>query len=284
MATELNVEQRKTLLQNLVIPPRPEILDKLQALRQDSVSPLQELSELIASDPALSIAMLKAANSPVLGQGRRIQSIGQAVNLLGVNNVINLASGLVLRSRLTQETPPILEVFWEKAMQLTTVAGLLSERLAHVPDQCQSYALFHACGIAILLMRQPGYARTLQLMEMADDDRILKLQQQLHGTDHAVVGYLVAKVWHMPENFARAIQLQYDPQALDAGPDAPLDHEGRMMVAITRAAQHAWRTSLPGQTDPGWPQRRAAVLAYLGLNQEEFEDWCDHLHQQMAGV
>lgn len=284
MATELNDAQRQQLLQNLVIPPRPEILDRLQALRQDSASPLQELSELISSDPALSIAMLKAANSPVLGQGRKIQSIGQAVNLLGVINVINLASGLVLRSRLTQETPPVLEVFWDKAMQLTTVAGLLSERLAQVPDQCQSFALFHACGIAILLMRQPGYARTLQLMELADDDRILKVQQQLHGTDHAVVGYLVAKVWNMPENFARAVLLQYDPQALATGPDALLDHDARMMVAVTRAAQHAWRTSLPGDEDPGWPLRRSAVLAYLGLDQVEFEDWCDHLHQQMAGA
>ncbi|KIA80517.1 HDOD domain-containing protein [Chromobacterium amazonense] len=284
MPHELNEEQREKLLENLVIPPRPEILDRLQALRHDSESPLQELSELVGSDPALSIAMLKAANSPALGQGRKIQSIAQAINLLGVNNVINLASGLVLRSRLTQETPQALEVFWDKAMQLATVSSLLSERLAHVPDQCQSFALFHGCGIAILLMRQAGYARTLQLMELADDERICKVQQQLHGTDHTVVGYLVAKVWHMPENFARAILLQYDPHILDTGPDALLDHDGRMMVAVTRAAQHAWRTSLPGHEDPGWPQRQAAVLAYLGLDLVEFEDWRDHLHQQMAGT
>ncbi|UTH74789.1 HDOD domain-containing protein [Chromobacterium sp. IIBBL 290-4] len=284
MSTELSEIQRDQLLQNLVIPPRPEILDRLQALRNDSESPLQELSDIVTSDPALSIAMLKAANSPALGQGRKIQSISQAINLLGVNNVIHLASGLVLRSRLTQESPAALELFWERAMQVAAITGQLSERLTQAPDECQSFALFHACGIAILLMREPNYPRTLQLMEIADDIRACKVEQQLHGTDHAIVGYLVAKVWNMPENFARAIQVQYDPDVFHSGPGAPLDHDGRMMVAITRAALHIWRTATPGREDPGWPSRSAAVLAYLGLDLVEFEDWRDHLHQQMAGV
>nr|WP_176426207.1 HDOD domain-containing protein [Chromobacterium sp. ASV5] len=284
MTTEISEEQRDLLLQNLVIPPRPSILDELEALRADPESTLQQVSDLIASDPALSIAMLKAANSPVVGQGRKIRSVTQAINLLGINNVASLISGLVLRTRLTQDAPLAIEQFWEQAVQMAMITRTLSEQIGQVPDETQSYALFHGCGIAIMLMRYPGYPRTLQLMEMATDDKVCKVEQQLHGTHHAVVGYLVARVWNMPEHFARAILLQYEPQALSAGPDALLDYDGRMMVAVTRAALHVWRTATPGREDPGWAERRSAVLNYLGMDDVEFEDWCDHMHQHMGGA
>ena len=106
MTPLISTDERDELLKNLVIPPRPDVLDKLLGLRNDPDVTLQKLGDIISEDLALCVAMLKAANTPILGRGRHITSIHQAISLLGVKNVVSLVSGLVLRTRLTAETPP----------------------------------------------------------------------------------------------------------------------------------------------------------------------------------
>ncbi len=284
MTPLISTDERDELLKNLVIPPRPHVLDELMRLKNDPDVTLQKLSDIISEDTALSVAMLKAANTPIVGRGRHITSISQAINLLGFKNVISLVSGLVLRTRLTGETPPALEQFWDASMQIAMISSALCDRIVHVPDDCQSFALFHNCGKAVLLMRFPTYVRTMRLTEMATDDRIGLVEQELHGTRHDVVGYLVARSWNMPEPFAKAILMQNDSTVMETGLDAPLDHDGRMMVAVTRAARHVWRTLTPGREDAGWDLRKSAVLDYLGMPEIEFEDWCDAMHQQLSGA
>lgn len=284
MTPLISTDERDELLKNLVIPPRPDVLDKLSRLRNDPDVTLQKLDDIINEDLALCVAMLKAANTPILGRGRHITSIHQAISLLGVKNVISLVSGLVLRTQLTAETPPALEQFWDNTLQIAAISAALCDKIVHVPDDCQSFALFHSCGMAIMLMRFPGYIRTLRLVEMASDDRIGLVEQELHGTRHDVVGYLVARSWNMPENFAKAILMQNDDMVMATGPDAPLDHDGRMMVAVTRAARYVWRTLTPGKEDAGWDARKDEVLNYLGISDVEFEDWRDAMHEQLAAT
>jgi HD-like signal output (HDOD) protein len=131
------------------------VLDKLMGLRKDPDITLQKLDDIINEDPALCVAMLKAANTPILGRGRHITSVHQAISLLGIKNVISLVSGLVLRTRLTAETPPALEQFWDGTLQIAMISSALCDRIVHVTDDCRSFALFHNCGMAIMLMRFP---------------------------------------------------------------------------------------------------------------------------------
>lgn len=278
----INTEERDKLLKNLVIPPRPSVLDSLMALRQDSDLNLQKVGNIIATDVALSAAILKAANSPAIQPGRRISSVAQAINLLGVKNVVSLISGLVLRSRLTGETPPSIEQFWERAMLITMICGALCDHIGHAPEECPSYALFHGCGIALMLMRYPNYERTLQLIEMASDDRISKVEHELHGTSHDVVGYLVARAWNMPDNFCQAILLQHDRAVFDPEIELPITTDERMSIAITRAATNVWRTLVPGNLDAGWNDLRDPVLNTIGIDAVDFEDWRESMHQKLA--
>jgi len=281
MNDTLSNEERDQLLKNLVIPPRPAVLDSLMALRDDPEINLQKIGKIISDDIGLSAAILKAANSPLVRRGKRIGSVAQAMNLLGLKNVISLISGLVLRSRLTHETPPSIEHYWERAMQIAMINNALCEHLGNTPEDSSSYALFHGCGIALMLMRYSNYERTLQLIDMASDSRVPRVEQELHGTSHDVVGYLVGRAWNMPEPFSRAILLQYDPYVFDPGIDLPIGNDERIMIAITRAAKNVWRTHIPGNADAGWTELHEPVLRMIGIDPVEFEDWRDHMHERL---
>jgi HD-like signal output (HDOD) protein len=273
------------LVRNLVIPPRPEILDKLVALRSNPDMSLMDVADIISSDLGLSAAILKAANSPFFGSGRTLTSILQAVNLLGERNIVHLVHGLLLRLTLTSQNPPVIEQFWERTMHEASIAASLCEKLGRPADECQSFALFRSCGIAVMLMRYPNYERTLRLITQARDRQVSKIEQEFHGTSHDVVGYLVSRTWHMPENFGRAILLQHNPDLFQDSTDELLDHELKMMIAVARAAQHIWRTSTDQSGDPGWKDRAEELIAYLGMHEVEFEDWVDEMHDRIhAGL
>jgi HD-like signal output (HDOD) protein len=282
METIISKAEREKLLKNLIIPPRPVVLDSLLALRDDPDINLQKIGAVLETDMALSVAVLKAANSPLVTRTRAIASVQQAISLLGSKNVINLISGLVVRTHLTGSAPPSIEIYWERAMMVAQICKALCDQIGRTPDDCASYALFHSCGIALMLMRYKNYERTLQLIEMASDERVTRIEQELHGTSHDIVGYLVGKAWNMPEHFCQCILRQFDPAVFDPATEMEIDHDGRLSIAITRAATNVARTLMPGNTDPGWDERQEQVLRMLGIGADEFEDWRDHMHQRLT--
>lgn len=270
------------LVRNLVIPPRPAIMDQLMALRSNPDMSLMDVADVISTDIGLSSAVLKAANSPLFGASRTLTSIHQAVSLLGVRNLIFLVQGLLLRLTLTSQLPPAIEQFWERTMHEADTAVALCQRLGRPSEECQTFALFRSCGIAVMLMRYPNYERTLRLITQAQDKQISKIELEFHGTSHDVVGYLVGRAWLMPEDFNQAILLQHSPELFNNDHQHQLlDHGHKMMVAVARAAQHVWRTSIDHHGDPGWKEREDALLAYLGMSKVEFEDWVDEMHHRI---
>lgn len=268
------------LVKNLVIPPRPTLLDQLITLRSNPDLNLQDVADLIATDLGLSAAILKAANSPAFGTSRRLTSVQQAVSLLGTRNIITLVTGLLLRLSLTSETPPAIEQFWDRTMQEAAIAAALSEQL-HIPgEESQTFAMFRSCGIAVMLMRYPKYERTLRLASQAKDKQISKIEQELHSTSHDVVGYLVARAWNMPEEFCQAILLQHHPELFEPGNNL-LTHDYKLLVAVARASQYVWRTSTDHNGDPAWRDRADEICTYMGMSTTEFDDWADEMHNRL---
>lgn len=167
-------------------------------------------------------------------------------------------------------------------MLIAQVCKALCDHIGHTPEDCPSYALFHSCGIALMLMRYRNFERTLQLVEMATDDRVSRIENELHGTSHEIVGYLVGRAWNMPEHFCQSILLQFDPHVFDPEIEMSINQEARLSIAITRAATNVCRTLTPGNADAGWAEREEPVLRMLGIGQDEFEDWRDNMHHRLT--
>ncbi|WP_148863995.1 HDOD domain-containing protein [Marinobacter fonticola] len=84
------------------LPRQPAVLPKLiRALSDENVS-RHELSEIVLADPALTDQLLHVANSPFFLPGEQhIESVEQAIFLLGINGVRSVASAAVLRPMMT---------------------------------------------------------------------------------------------------------------------------------------------------------------------------------------
>ena len=78
----LSEQTAQQLIARIAIPPRPQILTEIFSALQSDAPDLRALSRLVASDVALSAAVLKTVNSPFYGLRRKVESIDQIVGFL----------------------------------------------------------------------------------------------------------------------------------------------------------------------------------------------------------
>src|SRR6201994_4125668 len=161
---DLDGKALQALVRDIGIPARPQLLvDLQQELERDDPS-LKRVADIAGSDVALSAALLKYANSPLMGLSRRAETVDQAFQLLGFAQCQAIFTEIVLR-KLLPATGPGFVRFWDASAK-GAPARCFPARTRRVvrPGLSHTPAPFVELGIAILLQRFPGkngYVATL---------------------------------------------------------------------------------------------------------------------------
>ncbi|WP_054114230.1 EAL and HDOD domain-containing protein [Marinagarivorans algicola] len=71
-----------------------QILAKLTANNAD----FDGIAQVLSSDPGLSFRLLKMVNSPIFGSGRHVESLSQAIAMVGLDRIRNWSTFLLLAS------------------------------------------------------------------------------------------------------------------------------------------------------------------------------------------
>lgn len=110
-------------------------------------TPVEELEKIITHDPSLSYKLIKLVNAPFFRVMREIDSIQQAIVLLGRKEISKWASLLML-SGLKDRPAALMEV----ALLRSKTCELLAEKAGLQSDNYFSVGMFSALD---LLMKQP---------------------------------------------------------------------------------------------------------------------------------
>src|ERR1700683_1786359 len=99
------------------IAPMPRGCAQLAELTAQNATDAAQLARLIQSDPALAGEIMRVANSPVLRPRAPIVSLQQAVSLLGIAGVRNIAPAVMLRGEVFNAPghEPESEELWREA-------------------------------------------------------------------------------------------------------------------------------------------------------------------------
>ena len=287
MSIELTDEQIRSVLQGISVPPQPQIMVDLQMEQVMPDPDLRAIARLISQDPGLSGALLKTVNSPFFGLANRIASIQQAVNLLGCRSVINLINAQSIRGELTDAAIVTLNRFWDSALDVASTCLALAKRIGHpAPDEAYTLGLFHNCGIPLMLTRFPGYMEVLEEAygSVGPETRITDIENRVLNTNHAVVGYFVARSWKLPQHLCEAIANHHNAMALFS--DEWSDPQIKTLLAILKMAEHicACHRVLGGQPeDHEWDAVAQLVLEYVGLSGYDFECQRDIIRELGVG-
>lgn len=97
----------KTLLENIdSIPPLPESVQEVERIYQDSESTFEDMQKAIEKDPLLTASILRIVNSPMYGMKSSINSIQQAISLLGKDAVRTFVLNSAVDANFTIDLSP----------------------------------------------------------------------------------------------------------------------------------------------------------------------------------
>lgn len=88
------------------LPPLPESAVQIEAVYQNPNSNFKDMVDILEKDPLLTADILKAANSPLYGFSREINSIAQAVGLFGMGTVRGFALASIVKKSFTLDFSP----------------------------------------------------------------------------------------------------------------------------------------------------------------------------------
>ena len=224
------------------------------------------VSELVNADVGLGAAVIKTANSPYIGLGRRVTSVQQAIYYLGFAEVFVIITGLLLR-RVFPSPDPVMEQVWMASAKRAGLMVRLSRDLRGLPrDRVHTYGLFENCGMAVLVLYAPGYSRSFAQIDAAPNPQ--ELERTQYGLDHPVIGEALVRTWGLSEEVALAVRYHHDLLKLDA---LNLPLESRMLIALSTAATEALARST-GLRREEWAVEVDAAATTLGWTPADLEE------------
>lgn len=267
MDNEAIADKLGNTLRDIGIPPRPDILDRIDAEMRKDEPNFKQLESIISSDVGLSAGLLALANSPYFGTRGRARSIHDALMLLGLSVVSRAIAGLVIRKQFP--STPSLVRFWDASAAIARISGWLAHNLDGLKPRAEdayTFGLFRDCGIAVLIRRFPEYTNILKKANSDCEISFTAVEEASYPTNHAVVGCLLAQSWWLPEEICLAARHHHEyPPTVQLNPTT-ID-----MIAITQFAEYLFQRHTGNSETCEWKKSKAFCLERLHLEESEIE-------------
>ncbi|MBV8124202.1 MAG: HDOD domain-containing protein, partial [Paucibacter sp.] len=149
-------------LKQIVIPPCPELLTRLQHAMAQPQPDLNEVARIAASDVAMSATLLRVANSPMhLSDGMPCSTVGQAMTRIGLEETASLMTSFLVRKAFPANNSHLAR-FWERSTKRAQAMAFIAKQLPGLsPDLAYTFGLFSHVGIPVLLQSVRGYGSTM---------------------------------------------------------------------------------------------------------------------------
>ncbi len=182
--------------------PRGVSLQIIQLADKEDAT-IQQIARLINNDPALAGRVIKAANLLVRREGRPVASIMDAVSLLGIKSVRQLALSLSLVADFS--AGPCQHFDYQKFWAHSACGGLAAQEVVAkthlgVADEAFLLGMLAQIGRLTLATVFPS-EYSLILERLTDSDDLNALEREAFGLDHNQITALMLADWGMPKLF-----------------------------------------------------------------------------------
>lgn len=181
-----------------------------------STGSAQSVGRYISQDPALASKILRLANSAYYSLTRQIMAVPEAVVVLGMRTVRNLAIIAGTYPWLSKELQGYRQgpgELWAHSFATATAAQLIARRSGQAPEQAFAAGLLHNLGkVALSLWLE----QRSEGLESGDSESAFdELERLVLGFDHSEIGAHLAEHWNLPKPMVRAIRWHHAPNDSD---------------------------------------------------------------------
>lgn len=239
----------------------------LEATEKAGSSPI-EIERQVALDPGFTAKILQIANSAAYALPKKLTSIKDAVMLLGMKEIREVAlkaSVFDFFVGKTDKESTRRKMWWRSSVDTATVCRVLADRYPDL-DSNEAYTagLLHMIGRALLdLSNTQMYERVLYVVDKGAPQRLA--ERTVFGIDHIEVAQELCERWKFPASLVQSLNYEDEPGALEEWA------RKRALVAVAHMiVEHS--TGVKSDSTISIAERQWAFDA-LQINQQTAEGW-----------
>ena len=269
-----NAEQ---VVKNIVdLPTLPQIITTLMAMLDDPDSSVRDINNVMGKDQTMVAKILKLVNSAFYGIPKRVNSVPQAIAILGFKTVKSIVlSASIIGLFESSDGDFSYQEFWVNSLGVGTISRFISGKLAGCaysgcaeihPDTAFVTGLLS--GIGKVVLEQYCHDDFERIVARAKEEKLSfhEAETGLAEADSNSLGHWLAKRWNLSSEVQGAILYQDDLE------NCPVEH--RAMAAVVALAKYLCRLKRYGHggdyDDPPKPPRQAIVT--LALSRDTLPD------------
>ena len=194
----------------------PEVVVRLNTVVERPGSTVTEIAEVIGQDPALTVQLLRQANSSFYGLSHEVDTISQAVVLLGAGRIRDMVLSAAVSDRFGQVSMPHepLEDFWRHAIYAAILARDLAGRCVRGREESLFIAaLIHDIGQMLLFHELPELSHAAYLNSLQGRGELdpVASEREFIGFDHAALGGALIEQWGLPPLLVECVRHHHAP-------------------------------------------------------------------------
>lgn len=192
-----------------------QILLKLMTLCQSDDAGINELSRLVAQDPAMTAKMMGVANSSAYHRGDSARTLEQALTIIGtsmIKTIVINESVFQVFDKFSRTSEINLNDFWMHSLFAGVKARMLAVRMKYSnPEEAYLAGLLHDVGrLAMLAIAPKEYS---QHFLAKDSDELCIVEIRSLQASHAEVGAWLIEQWRLDSFIADSALYHHEPIA-----------------------------------------------------------------------
>jgi len=207
-------------IENLL--PIPQIALKVLRIMDDDIYDLRKIAEEIGKDQVLSAQTLKLCNSAMFGLRQQIESIEDALILLGKNIFIQLIISTAVKKYFNQTGLGYSICkggLYHHAVGTAGIAEKIATYTGKAPPTLAYIAgLLHDIGKVVLDQYMNSAYPFLYRDFLNVDTNMIDIEKKVMGIDHTEVGCILADRWELSDALTDAITYHHYPEKSVSSP------------------------------------------------------------------
>ena len=191
------------------LPSPPGVAVKLLELYSSADVSINDLCDVIGTDPVLAARTVKFANSPMFARRHEATSLKQAVTMLGSNGVKMIALSFSLTEIAVENCKGKFQFndFWNFSLATATSAKATYKSVELDPDTGFLVGLLMNIGQLAMYCVAPNRYNSLLGSVSANDISLLATEKNEYGESRYEVGAQVLTNWDFPEAISSTLSL-----------------------------------------------------------------------------
>jgi putative nucleotidyltransferase with HDIG domain len=182
------------------LKPIPPVATQIMALAEDDDSSMSDISDLIVYDPSITASLIKICNSAYFGLARKVESVRDAITLLGLDQIVEL---VLLNSTAEnfKDEPDGYGLgegeLWHHAVLSAHVAKMLAENHGYANKKHFVFTAALLKDIGKLIMgRFVAFSyEKINILVNSKSYSFNEAEKEVIGMSHEELGALVAEKW-----------------------------------------------------------------------------------------